>query len=302
MILDWRALLMVMAVFGFLPGVVLRILVLAYPKGHPRRSELLAELYAQPYGARPLFVAHQLETAIADGVPARWRAWRATGYPIPLVRRLRAWRRSHLATIDEVIAEQLEQDEVLVHIDGSSFRSFVLGNPLLMVLTIAGAFATAPPLTSSEPSASGRLLVLGFAITISVVSVRRMQHQAIHYAVTNQRLLRISGVISRDVVSVPWSELHVLDYRRTLAGVVVGYAELFVETRSGSTLMFSDMNDPAAFVRRVLEVVTHKVSNLGDYTPSVTRGEWKNLATRWRERRSELVLWWPPSVTGQGPA
>lgn len=60
--------------FGFVPGFVLRLFILIYPKGHPRRTELLGELYAQPLWLRLFFVAEQLETALFEGRSARRQA------------------------------------------------------------------------------------------------------------------------------------------------------------------------------------------------------------------------------------
>lgn len=68
---DWRVLLLVVVAFGLAPGVVLRLLVRAYPRDHPRREELLGELYAMDFVKRPLWVAQQIETAVFEGLPAR---------------------------------------------------------------------------------------------------------------------------------------------------------------------------------------------------------------------------------------
>ncbi len=64
-------LLMVLLVFGFAPGFVLRLLVLAYPRSDPRRRELISELYAVPRIQRPLWVAEQLEVALFEGLAHR---------------------------------------------------------------------------------------------------------------------------------------------------------------------------------------------------------------------------------------
>ena len=68
---SWPSLLLVLLVFGFLPGFCLRLIVLAYPRGDPRRAELIAELYAVPRIQRPLWVAEQLEVALFEGLAHR---------------------------------------------------------------------------------------------------------------------------------------------------------------------------------------------------------------------------------------
>jgi len=51
-VVSWSGLLLALFVFGFAPGFCLRIIVLAYPRGDPRRTELIAEtLRRTPYRA-----------------------------------------------------------------------------------------------------------------------------------------------------------------------------------------------------------------------------------------------------------
>lgn len=76
LLLDWRLFVIALVVFGVAPGLVLRVVVLAYPRSHPRRRELVAELYAVPYVERPWFVAQHLERAVFDGTAARRQAAR----------------------------------------------------------------------------------------------------------------------------------------------------------------------------------------------------------------------------------
>ncbi|HEV7647196.1 MAG TPA: tetratricopeptide repeat protein [Actinophytocola sp.] len=65
------ALLSLGAGFGFLPGFLLRLLVLLYPDDDPRRRELVAELYVLGRMERIEWVFQQLETALFEGVSAR---------------------------------------------------------------------------------------------------------------------------------------------------------------------------------------------------------------------------------------
>lgn len=65
--------LLALVLLGLLPGATLRLIVRIYPKEHPRRRELVAELYIIEYHKRPLFVAQNLELALSEGLPARWK-------------------------------------------------------------------------------------------------------------------------------------------------------------------------------------------------------------------------------------
>jgi hypothetical protein len=74
---SWKSLFMVLVVFGFAPGVCLRLIVLTYPRSDPRRKELLAELRAVPRIERPLWVAEQLEVGLFEGLRHRVTAFRS---------------------------------------------------------------------------------------------------------------------------------------------------------------------------------------------------------------------------------
>jgi len=65
--------LMALLVFGFAPGAVLRLIVLAFPRDDPRRNELISELYHVPRAERPFWVAEKLELALTEGLGGRLR-------------------------------------------------------------------------------------------------------------------------------------------------------------------------------------------------------------------------------------
>ncbi len=92
-VISWRALVAAVVVFGFAPGAVLRLIVLVFGRSDPRRRELLAELHAVPRWERPVWVAEQLEVALAEGIGGRLaRAWRRLA---PGRRTAEWWRREN---------------------------------------------------------------------------------------------------------------------------------------------------------------------------------------------------------------
>jgi hypothetical protein len=77
-VLSWPTLGLALLIWGFAPGALLRLIVLAFHRDDPRRRELLAELYAVPRVERPFWVAEQLEVALVEGLGERL-VWAATG-------------------------------------------------------------------------------------------------------------------------------------------------------------------------------------------------------------------------------
>lgn len=73
-IIAWPTLLMSLLMFGFAPGAVLRIIVLAFRRDDPRRIELLGELPSVPRVERPFWVCEQLEVALFEGLAGRLAA------------------------------------------------------------------------------------------------------------------------------------------------------------------------------------------------------------------------------------
>jgi hypothetical protein len=78
-VIAWPTLGIAVFVFGFAPGALLRLIVLAFKRDDPRRHELLGELHAVPRIERPFWVAEQLEIACFEGlysrIAARFNLW-----------------------------------------------------------------------------------------------------------------------------------------------------------------------------------------------------------------------------------
>ena len=74
----WPLFFVAPLIYGFAPGLLLRLIVRAFHPEDPRREELLAEVHAVPRLERPFWVFEQLEVAISEGLWGRI-VWAATG-------------------------------------------------------------------------------------------------------------------------------------------------------------------------------------------------------------------------------
>lgn len=88
----WPTLLVALAIFGAAPNLALRLLLRAYPKDHPRRAELWAELQVVPRWERPFWVCEQVDGALFEGLKSRRRRKAVQGHDISLDFALRILR------------------------------------------------------------------------------------------------------------------------------------------------------------------------------------------------------------------
>lgn len=282
---DWRPYLFFVLVFGLTPGFALRILVRAYPRDHPRRMELIAELYAQRYLERPLFVAQQLETAISEGLPARWRSLRQAKPKLSVGESLADWRLRAFPSADEVAATHLQANEVLLHIDGTNRYSLVMKNR--MVVLVGPVAATVAEQILQGTAAQIALVVLGLLGVLLVMT--QAWNTYVHYLITDQRLVRVAGILRQHVESVPWSDIDRIIYQQSRFGQLMGYAWIYLPSIDGRQVWaFFDMTDPAAFARRAFDAASGSTAPSAAQVESPTRGVWRNLAQR-RRSHADLV-------------
>lgn len=67
----WPLFFVALLIYGFAPGLLLRLIVRAFHPEDPRREELLAEIHVVPRLERPFWVFEQLEVAISEGLWGR---------------------------------------------------------------------------------------------------------------------------------------------------------------------------------------------------------------------------------------
>ncbi|MGH9210301.1 MAG: PH domain-containing protein [Acidimicrobiales bacterium] len=218
--------------------------------------------------------------------------------------RLDAWRRHYLPLPDEVVTEFLGEDEYVVHTDHPSFRAFLIKNAIqVAVLGVVGlAFLI---FVRGGFDWWTVLIFLLLQLVLAALALQRLSDRYTSYVITNLRLIRLSGVFGRKLASIPWTRMTGLGYRQRPMGRILGYATIFIESANEESGLreFSDINDPAAFHQKILDMVSAKSGqSTKDQAPPATRGVRKSFKQRRRERRAMSIARARRAAQGAGKA
>jgi membrane protein YdbS with pleckstrin-like domain len=181
------------------------------------------------------------------------------GFRTRLRNRLGAWRRSWLPLPDEIIEEYLGHGERMIHNDHPSFRAFVIEHLILViVLFVAAGLFVGVVLNGSATAVLITFLVL--AIVLLVLVLQRLSERYTSYVITNVRIMRVSGVVTRRVHSIPWMRVTDLTFDQTWLGRMLGYATLHIESANeeGGLRNLEGVSDPIVFNKYLVDMVVAK--------------------------------------------
>ena len=174
-------------------------------------------------------------------------------------------RRRVLPLPDEVIDQYLGNGERMIHNDHPSFRSFMVQNTLLFAgfLIVAVLFLG---ITFSGSLLAAAFLLLVLCVVLLVLVLKRLGDRYTSYVVTDTRIMRISGVISRRAHSIPWVRVTDLTIEQSLSGRLFGYATLHIESANEDSGLrdLDGVSDPMQFNQFVVDMV---VAKQGTTTP-----------------------------------
>jgi membrane protein YdbS with pleckstrin-like domain len=168
-------------------------------------------------------------------------------------------RRRVLPLPDEVIDQYLGHGERMIHNDHPSFRSFVVENTLLFAgLLVVAVLFLGIGFNGSLLGAGILLLIL--SVVMLVLVLKRLGDRYTSYVVTDTRIMRISGIISRRAHSIPWVRVTDLTIEQSLAGRLFGFATLHIESANEDSGLrdLEGVSDPLQFNQYVVDMVVAK--------------------------------------------
>jgi PH (Pleckstrin Homology) domain-containing protein len=165
-----------------------------------------------------------------------------------------------LPTPDEVLQSYLTHDEVFILVDEPATSAFLLeaSNEILIIVVIALVTGFAVGQGGGAFAAILGLMVM--SVITGILVVRRLQAWYTRYALTDFRLIRSWGVVKRQLAWIPWSKVTDVLLVQTLAGRILGYATVRIESANEASgfKAVTDLRDPHRFHRVVTEMVQAK--------------------------------------------
>ena len=140
-------------------------------------------------------------------------------------------------------------------------RSFLATVLVIVVASAVGSLVSPDSGADVVDSAVG-VIVLAFVARFLWIS---LQWHADRIVVTDQRICQVSGVFTRAVASMPLTKLTDMTYRRTVAGRVLGYGDLVLETAGNEQALshIAYLPDPDHFYRTVTSLVAARLAPEG---------------------------------------
>lgn len=165
-----------------------------------------------------------------------------------------------LPTPDEVLQSYLTHDEVFILVDEPATAAFLLeaSNEILIIVVIA--LVTGFAVGNGGGSIAALLGLIVISVVSTILIVRRLQAWYTRYALTDFRLIRSWGVLKRQLAWIPWSKVTDVLLVQTLAGRILGYATVRIESANEASgfKAVTDLRDPHRFHRVVTEMVQAK--------------------------------------------
>jgi uncharacterized membrane protein YdbT with pleckstrin-like domain len=137
-------------------------------------------------------------------------------------------------------------------------RSFLVALAAMIGATLVG-FVLSPEDGSDVIDTLVGLVAVFFALRFVYSLWEWWDHRVL---VTNERVIEISGVITRRVASMPLTKVTDMTYQRSVLGRLLGYGDLVLESAGQKQALerIDHIPDPDLFYRTVTALVTAKAA------------------------------------------
>lgn len=165
----------------------------------------------------------------------------------------------------ELVHEHLGPNEQIRHSDSPSFRAFLFDNFWLFVIALVALGFFIASARSGESTGTAILALLAIVILFWLGLKRLGDHYTI-YVLTNARILKITGLLSRKVQSIPLGKVTDLSFKQSLMGRWLSYATVRIESANEESGLrdLSGVKDPIEFNKKLVNVVVKSQGAIAD--------------------------------------
>jgi len=147
---------------------------------------------------------------------------------------------------------------------------------LVPIALLALVIAIVTIFLSSQPDLQGVLFVGGpfVLIAIGVIVGKLIVFSTYEYVLTNRRVIKQTGLLSKNSTSAQLEKLNNVDHRQSLLGRIFGYGDVEIDTASETGMThFKSISDPLAFKTEILSATEVYRATRSGHAPQVTGAE-----------------------------
>lgn len=157
---------------------------------------------------------------------------------------------------DEIVDDYLVGDEVVKLETTRSFRSWLIERTVVIVIGVA-VFLLMATLGTDLTIGLG---ILVLAVVCAFLAVDWLRKRFTRYVITDLRVLRITGVLHRQMEFIPWGKITDVSRSESFMQWIAGSATIRIESaneRSAFRAM-TDVSEPDRFYRVLVRMVDLK--------------------------------------------
>jgi hypothetical protein len=168
----------------------------------------------------------------------------------------------------ELIHEHLGPNETVRHSDSPSFRAFFFNNFwIFLFVLIALAFFVGSARSGNQTSTG--IIALIAIILLFWLGLKRLGDHYTIYVLTNARVMRIQGLLTRRVQSIPLGKVTDLSFKQSLMGRWLSYATVRIESANEESGLrdLSGVKDPIEFNKKLVNIVVKSQGSIDEPPP-----------------------------------
>jgi uncharacterized membrane protein YdbT with pleckstrin-like domain len=167
-------------------------------------------------------------------------------------------------TPEHIFRSYLVTGERVIHVDQPALDAFIVIHIRKVLVTVALLAFT---LWAAFTGKAAIVVLVGFiAFDVFLVWLIALRMQAFYtrYVITTFRVMRVSGILTRRNVWIPWVKITDLTFNQTFLGRLFGYATIRIESANEESGLqdLSDLKEPIRFNRILVEMINAQQGNV----------------------------------------